>query len=264
MMKKSYLLYLLVGFILAVVFERFILGNNQPMEDSSSVLDDALLKDEIITPNGIYWERHENDGKDICRQVFESLFISNDTVYRITAEANLIGDSIELVRLSSPVIKRKIRDYSSSWVRYEAPHYYKAIFLERYDRHRCNKNSYKNVAKWIAQQQKESSLTQPQKQENDKKDITLKDTHCYYSYKWKNLFYRKNDSISISMVDPRQDISEIYWNNEYILFKNKEGVQSLVCIYEENDALKINWELLLGTIGDNYIDKDKMNHLKIE
>ena len=54
MMKKSYLLYLLVGFILAVVFERFILGNNQPMEDSSSVLDDALLKDEIITPNGIF------------------------------------------------------------------------------------------------------------------------------------------------------------------------------------------------------------------
>jgi hypothetical protein len=151
MMKKSYLLYLLVGFILAVVFERFILGNNQPMEDSSSVQDDALLKDEIITPSGIIWERHENDGKDICRQEFESLFISNDTIYRITAEANLIGDSIELVRLSSPVIRRKIRDYSSSWVRYEAPHYYKAIFFYRYDRHRCNKNSYKNVAKWIAQ-----------------------------------------------------------------------------------------------------------------
>ena len=147
-MKKTYLLYFLGGFILAVAFERFILGNKQPMEDSSSVQDDALLKDEIITPNGIYWERHENDGKDICRQVFESLFISNDTVYRITAEANLIGDSIELVRPSSPVIKRKIRDYSSSWVRYEAPHYYKAIFLKRYDRHRCNKNSYKNVERY--------------------------------------------------------------------------------------------------------------------
>lgn len=264
MMKKSYILYLLGGFILAVAYERFFsFSNRQFMEDSSNVQDDVLLKDEIITPNGIYWERLENDGKDICQQEFESLYISKDTVYRIRAEANLIGDSIELFRLSSPVIKRKIRDYSSSWVRYEEPHNFKTIYLKRYDRHRCNKNSYKNVENWIAQQQKESDLTRYQNHINDMEDKPLKDTPCYYSYKWKNLFYRKNDSISISMVDPRQEISDIYWNNEYILFKNTKREQSLICIYEPSPQLGINWELLLGTIGDNYIDIGKMNHLVI-
>ena len=122
-------------------------------KDSPSKLSFGL-EGEVFTPKGIFWERYESDGKDVCRQVFESLLIHNDSLYRIRAEGYLLDDSIELVKLSSPVISRRIKDYSSLWIRYEAHHHYKTVFLRRYDSHRCNINGRNNVMTWITGQGK--------------------------------------------------------------------------------------------------------------
>ena len=95
-------------------------------------------------------------------------------------------------------------------------------------------------------------------------DYPLKGTPCYYSYKWKNLFYRKNDSISVSMIDPRQDITDIFWNNQHILFINKDGTSSLIELYEElADSVDINWFVSSGSHGNIIIDLDKMNHVEL-
>ena len=106
----------------------------------------------LFVPKQIQWDTLKGgfeDDTDLYHKAFFVLYVSNDTIYRIKTENELINDSILTVTSVSCAEVFKIKEVTPKMLIVERENKKDTFFLAQYTDHNVHKRSINRVKQWI-------------------------------------------------------------------------------------------------------------------
>lgn len=106
----------------------------------------------LFVPKQIQWDTLKGgfeDDTDLYHKAFFVLYVSNDTLYRIKTENELINDSIFTVTPVSCAEVFKIKEVTPKKLIVERENKKDTFFLAQYTNHKVHKRSINRVKQWI-------------------------------------------------------------------------------------------------------------------
>ena len=127
--------------IIAVIIGSILVGCNQKIKQSR-----------LFVPKQIQWDTLKGgfeDDTDLYHKAFFVLYVSNDTLYKIKTENELINDSILTVTSASCAEAFEIKEITPEMLVVERENKKDTIFLAHYTDHKVHKQSINRVKQWI-------------------------------------------------------------------------------------------------------------------
>lgn len=127
--------------IIAVIIGSILVGCNQKIKQSR-----------LFVPKQIQWDTLKGgfeDDSDLYHKAFFVLYVSNDTLYKIKTENELINDSILTVTSASCAETFEIKEITPEILIVERENKKDTIFLAQYTYNKVHKQSIKRVTQWI-------------------------------------------------------------------------------------------------------------------
>ena len=127
--------------IIAVIIGSILVGCNQKIKQSR-----------LFVPKQIQWDTLKGgfeDDTDLYHKAFFVLYVSNDTLYKIKTENELINDSILTVTSASCAEVFEIKEITPEILIVERENKKDTIFLAHYTDHKVRKQSINRVKQWI-------------------------------------------------------------------------------------------------------------------
>ena len=127
--------------IIAVIIGSILIGCNQKIKQSR-----------LFVPKQIQWDTLKGgfeDDTDLYHKAFFVLYVSNDTLYKIKTENELINDSILTVTSASCAESFEIKEITPEMLVVERENKKDSIFLAQYTNHNVHKQSINRVKQWI-------------------------------------------------------------------------------------------------------------------
>ncbi len=106
----------------------------------------------LLVPKQIQWDTLKGgfeDDTDLYHKAFFVLYVSNDTLYKIKTENELINDSIITVTSASCAEAFEIKEITPEMLIVERENKKDTIFLAHYTDHKVRKQSINRVKQWI-------------------------------------------------------------------------------------------------------------------
>ena len=106
----------------------------------------------LLIPKQIQWNTLKGgfeDDTDLYHKAFFVLYVSNDTLYKIKTENELINDSILTVTSASCAEVFEIKEITPEMLIVERENKKDTIFLAHYTDHKVHKQSINRVKQWI-------------------------------------------------------------------------------------------------------------------
>lgn len=106
----------------------------------------------LFVPKQIQWDTLKGgfeDDTDLYHKAFFVLYVSNDTLYKIKTENELINDSILTVTSASCAEAFEIKETTPEMLIVERENKKDTIFLAQYTYHKVRKQSINRVKQWI-------------------------------------------------------------------------------------------------------------------